>query len=412
MLCPYPNCGNDIHLAGTGAHCSSCAQPILVCPMCQALNRTLARYCRNCGGPIRFSELSTDGFSRWALQPIAPVKVGELFGLSAELVAYGGYLWAMNFDGELYRIARAESKMKRCGGLPGSRYTFPFSIEEDEKRGPVIYANNASALFRYEILRDRFDEVQGLYRSGDVLISSVLKVKGNYYCLVRRGGDEGHVFLRCAGTTEWEFPLGGLSLLSAEVQPIRQIGESLWVFTQEKLLVFPNFSRSEMKEMAWSPWRIFPSDSGIWYSQRAQTGHFGEQQSIWRITFEGKDIERVALEEDLPVTARVAVNPHGGQIAIFASQNARVFEFNKHRYGRLEGIIEINNPEILVLSPSLLCWFEPERQTVYGWLVETSKIWALWTFDWKINFSRLFLTDGCLYGLTNEEVWRWDLVGS
>src|SRR5205085_7698530 len=142
MLCPYPDCGQDIPPAAHVLYCSSCAQPSFLCPHCGTANRTFARRCRSCGKHINLADLlalPTDRFAQRELGRVQPIKLGEVRGLCPELTVYGGYLWGVSFYGDLYKLARTDTRLKTCGKLPGNGFVYALVVGEGEKKVPLLY---------------------------------------------------------------------------------------------------------------------------------------------------------------------------------------------------------------------------------------------------------------------------------
>jgi hypothetical protein len=358
-------------------------------------------------GPLVGESMSSEG----ARRSIEPVNLGEIRGLQPDLLSYGGYLWAINLEGELYRFSGAANPEK-YGALPGWGFSFPLTIEEDDKEGPVIYANNDKAIYKFRIFDKQHEEIFKLSDPGGQLKSTVLKEADNLYFLYRKGGNGGSLTLKCVGVAEDEYVLANLTLADTNTQPIQRIGKSLWVLTTEKILCFDGFALSAHTELPWLPRSVLPTKRGVWYAKKADSGTLGQKQTLMRVTSDSFELDESVLEGDVSVTARLAVNSEDGRLAVFSADSIRVFEFNKRRAGLLRGIVDVNNPEAALLISNLLFWFETEDRSVYLWFIGTHQVSKLSSFGEDPALSRLFYANGSLFGIAKEEAWRWDLLGA
>lgn len=414
MLCPYPDCNNEIPPPDHLAYCSKCGQPSFACPHCGEPNRSPARHCHHCGRQIGFAgsqALSANGLAQREPRPVPPARLGEVNRLCPELTPYGGYLWGVSFYGDIYRLGRGVERLKKCCDLPGSGFKYPLLADADDVRGPLLYANGLSRLYRFSILEGKYEEVFSLDDTRRTFASGVVKVGKHFYFLTRDEGRGGALALRCVGPSGWDYPLDGLSPAESLCNPLRRIGDALWVFTGQKLLVFPQFSRADVNELTCNPWRMFSSEAGVWYAEKTQAGGSGETQSLVRAVFEEERVERSPLHGSFPVTARLAVDPESGQLAALLPRTIKRFDFGMNPLPDPDVVIDISNPECVLLAGSVVFWFEAGERTLYAWPVGTNRVWRVWSFDRAISFSNFFLNDRCLYGLANEEIWQWDLSG-
>jgi hypothetical protein len=341
---------------------------------------------------------------------VEPVNLGQIRGLQPDLLSCGGYLWGINFEGGLYRFGGA-STPERYGVLPGNGFRFPPTMEENDKEGPVIYVNNEKAAFKFTILDKQYEEIFKLGES-EMLRSAVLKDADNFYFLHQREGNRGPLALKCVGSLENEYLLTRVTLGDRMTQPIQMIGKSVWLLTSEKVLCFDGPSLSGNTELSWQPWNVLPSKGGVWYSKKVDSGGLGQKQTLMRVTSEGPDLVESVLEEEVSVTAKLAVDSDTGRLVVFSSGLIRVFDFDKHPAGRLRGIVDVDNPEAALLVSNFLFWFETEDRSVYLWSIGTQQVRKLFSFGEDFALSRLFYAKGSLFGLSKEEVWRWDLLGA
>ncbi|MEK6280181.1 MAG: hypothetical protein AABN95_07475 [Acidobacteriota bacterium] len=342
---------------------------------------------------------------------IEPLRVGELQNLSPEVTSYRGILWLMTTLGELYQTSSGATQLSKCATLPGSGFSFPLSIDEDDRRGPSIHANNNETSFRYDILSGKYEglfDADGNYRA---FASAVVRHAESFYYLTKDFHDDAitQIEIRSSGA-KLRYSLQGLSLLDSSTSPLQHIGTDLWVITREKLIVFPNFSADAVKELDWNPWRIWVTAKGIWYSEKLKSGYSGNRQSILRVTFEGKEIERYSLEEELLLTAKIAASPRHGQIAAFTPQAIQIFDFAMNKIDELAGIVQIHSPQGILFTPPFLFWFEAINRSVFAWHIRTSKVYELWSFEEGVDVSHLLRVGCSLYGLTKKDIWRWDLL--
>lgn len=416
MPCPYPGCNGEIKSGFVSLYCENCAQPAVLCPECQTGNRSLARHCRSCGKEIRAIHNLTalDIFSRPPKpRKTQPVKVGTVHNVFPELKPYGGYLWAVNYDGEIYRLCTEKPHLEKCAELPGDGFSFPWIVEEDDSRGPLIYANNERSIYEFEVLTGRYRELFDMTASNpnDSLCSGILKADGCFYFLIRRRSEKESLLLKCIGNSQWEYELGDASLSGSDYQPIRKIQDSLWVLTRERLMIFPQSADGPPKEISWDPWHVLPTEKGIWYSRRFQSDD-GRKHALSKVTFERDRIVESVLLDDLPLTTNFAVSPQDGRIAIFWPGSVKVYEFNKSLYNEVTGILDIRNTLGVLLDPPFLFWHEAEDRSVYQWNIDARDVGAL-VSSWEgESFSQFFLAYGYLFGLAKGEIWRWDLSGT
>lgn len=342
--------------------------------------------------------------------PIQPVNLGEVHGLQPDLLSYGGYLWTITRDGEIYRFSTA-SLPEKYGALPGNGFSFPLTIEEDDKEGPVIYVNNDKVVFKFRIFDKHHEEIFRLKGSADQIRSAVLTEAGKCYFLYQRGADGEPFILKCIGSAASEYILENLKPVDAGTQPIQRIGKSLWLLAMDKILSFDSFSLSAPTELSWTPWHILPSRKGLWYSKRVDSNNLGQKQTLMRVTSDRETLEQSILEEDVPVTVKLAIDPQDGRLVVFSPGEIKIIEFNRRRAGLLRGIVDVNNPEAALLISNFLFWFETEDRSLYLWPIGTHHVRKLFTFSENLALSRLFYANGSLFGLEKEEVWRWDLLG-
>lgn len=411
MLCPYPDCNGEAPQADYLAYCSSCGEPSFFCPHCHEPNRSLARFCHHCGRQIALAASQDLPVNGLAQRQVRPQRLGEVNRLCPELIPFGGYLWGVSFYGDVYRLGGGRERLRKCCDLPGSGFEYQPFADADDQHGPLLYANDSSRLYRLNVLDGKYEETFSLDET-QTFASGVVKVKAHYYFLSRDAAGDA-LALRCVGTSGWEYPLEGLSLVQSFRNPLCRIGDALWVFTNEKLLVFPQFSPDGVKELAWHPWRIFTSGAGVWYTEKVQAGDSGEAQRLRRAQFEGQRIQEFKDRgfETLPLTTKIAADAGGGQAAAFFPQTIKRIDSSMNSLRDPDVVLEITNPECVLLSPTVVFWFEAGEQTLYGWPVGTSEVWRVWSFERPISFSQFFLNGRQLYGLTDGEIWQWDLSG-
>lgn len=412
MFCPYPDCNGQIPEADYLVYCGSCGQPSFFCPHCREPNRSMARHCHHCGRQVALSASQVLPVNGLAQRQVPPVRLGDVNRLCPELTPFGGYLWGVSYYGDVYRLGRGGERLKRCCDLPGSGFEYQPLADADDERGPLLYINDQSRLYRFNMLSWKYEEVFGLEEERRTFASGVVKAK-KHYCFLSFDEARSAAALRCVGPEGWEYSLKGLTLPESPRSPLRRIGDALWVFTREKLLVFPQFSPVGVKELNWRPWRIFPSETGVWYTEKVQAGNSGEVQRLRRAGFEGQKIQEFYDQEfeALPLTTRVAADASGEQAAAFFPQTIKLLNSGMIKLRDTVPMLEISNPECVLLSPSVVFWFEAGERTLKGWPVGTNRVWSLWSFDRPVSFSRFIVNDRCLYGLTGEEIWQWDLSG-
>lgn len=409
MTCPYPYCGSESDSLVTQGPCGRCRQYAFLCRNCGSVNRVLARFCCNCGTKIRY-QLSDAQISASLKNQIEPTRVAEVHGLNHDLASYGPFVWALSECGDLYETSSGVQQLKKCLTLPGGGFTFPLRVEENERLGPVVYANNSRTCFRYTHLTGESKEVFKVDGMGDSIAGGVLKHGENFYYLTTDDGMQGPAMLRSTGSSE-SYPLNDVTVADSLFHPLHCVGNDLWLLTREKLLVFPGFSLDSCKELHWNPWHIWTTNNGLWYSEKKQIPQLGEKQSLFRVTFEGGEFGRYALVQELPLTAKIAVDLYEGQIAILTPQAIKVHDFTMNTIDGFSGVVQTNNPLGVLLTSSFLFWFEAENRSVYGWEIQSREIRRLSSSERKISFSRFVLVAGALYGLAKEEIWKWDLLG-
>lgn len=405
MSCPYPNCAGD-GIAALSS-CESCTQPLLACAECGNVNRTLARYCRNCGNLISAQSLSAGASLN---EKMAPRRLGEVRGRSASILSYGGYVWLISAHGELYKAWSGAKHLVRCATFREGGFSFPLNLEFDDKSGPAIYTNNHHSIFRYSILSARFEKLFEIEDSR--LVSGVVKRGKDFYYLTQETAADSkpHLTLNSSGH-KLSYPLGSFTLHGSSGSPLQCIGDDIWVITREKVFVFRNFPTESPREFSWSPWRLWPTSKGILYSEK-KTGVGGHTQSIWRLTFGGAGFERYSLVAGLSLTTRIATSQEG-QTVLFTHSGLEVFDAAMNSDEELTGIVQVHNPQGILLSRPFIFWFETSDRSVRAWEIGESKVYSLWSFTGEtVNFSEFLLSGSSLYGFTEEEVWRWDLLGS
>lgn len=406
MSCPYPNCAGESVVALPS--CQSCTRPLLICSNCGAENRSLARSCRKCGK--RISARNPD-ISKSLKDNISPRRLGEVRGRNPSALSYGGYLWLISDHGELYQTSSGAKALFHCATFPEGGFTFPLNLEIDDQSGPVIYTNNHHSVLRYNVLSAKIEK---LFEDGNSrIVSGVIKRGKNFYYLTQESvADSQAHFTLNTSNNKLSYPLGGSTLHDAWSSPLQRIGDDLWVITREKVLVFRNFSAEPPKEFSWSPWHVWVTPKGILYSERVKKGITGDTQSIWRLTFGGKDFERYSLAQNLSLTARIATSQNGETVVITNSR-IEVFDFAMNSIGELAGIVQVHNPQGILLSPPFIFWFETFDRSVRAWTIGDSRVHSLWSFkERRNNFSRFLLSGNSFYGFTEEEVWQWDLQGT
>lgn len=407
MFCPYPNCGGDA-ISVPGSSCGRCQQPLLACTRCKAENRALARFCRNCGKPIALPSLEIH-LGKSLRDKIKPRRLGEVRNRNSGVASFGGYLWLINRHGELYQASSGANELYYCATLPGGGFSFPLNIEEDDKRGPVIYTNNNQSILQYDILAGQVEKLFEIESNISTLVSGVLKRGQHFYFLTQGAGNDSRS-LKCSDG-DLSYSLGNLTFHDSLTSPLRRIGNDLWVITREKLLVFPNFSAEAPKELPWNPWHLWVTSKGVLYSEKVTTDQ-GDTQSVWRVTYGGRIFEHYSLVQGLRLTAKIAAS-HDGQTVTFIPNGIKIFDFAMNSIDELTGIVHVHNPQGILLSTPFLFWFETINRSVYAWKIRNPKVHELWSFkEEKINFSEFLVTSSSLYGFTEEEIWRWDLQGA
>lgn len=405
MSCPYPNCAGEGVVA---LSCLSCTQPLTACTECKSDNRTLARYCRNCGKPISAKSVSV---STSLKEKLSPRRLGEVRGRSANILSYGGYVWLISAHGELYKAWSGAKQLVRCATFREGGFSFPLNLELEDRRGPVIYTNNHHSIFSYSVLSAKFEKLFALEDGNSRLVSGVVKRGKDFYYLTQAtaANSNSHLTLNSSGN-KLSYLLGSFTLHDSSVSPLQCIGDDLWVITREKVFVFRNSIESP-KEFSWNPWRLWVTSKGILYSERV-TGVAGTTQSVWRLTFGGRGFEQYSLATGLSLTARLATS-YDGQTVLFTHSGIEVFDAAMNSVGELTGIVQVHNPQGILLSRPFIFWFETSDRSVRAWEIGESKVYSLWSFTGETaNFSEFLLSGSSLYGFTEEEVWRWDLLGS
>jgi hypothetical protein len=336
-----------------------------------------------------------------------PINLGEIQGLSPKMLSYGGYLWAINFEGELFRLSAATRTPEKVAEFPGNGYVFAMTTENDERRGPMLYANNHEAIYSLGLLDNRQDIVAQQLNACDSLTSGIVKFDGSLYFLYRREMNGSSFVVKRVGATNAEYPLNGLTLAQRPVNPVQNVANSLCVLTNEKLLFF-NSNLSAVREIPWVPWQIFSSQRGVWYSERQRQGSDLDKQTILRIEPSRQQAE--PLNEAVPVTAKLTVDHKDGRLAIMNSDSISLFEFNQHLTPLPRGSIDIINVEATLLTSTFLVWFETQDRSIYIWLIGEQYVLKLFTFADEIVISHLFYANGALFGIAKDSIWRWHLL--
>jgi hypothetical protein len=370
----------------------------------------LARYCSKCGKQIRYQGFAAQVTESLKNQ-IEPIRVAEVHALNYDVASYGPFIWALSESGELYETSSGVRQLKKCITLPGDGFIFPLNVEENVRLGPVVYANNSRTCFQYTLLTGKSQELFKVDASIGTIASGVLKHGENLYYLTRDNGKPESLTLRSTGGSEG-YRLNDLIVADSLIQPLHCVDNDLWLITREKLLIFPDFSFDNCKELHWNPWRIWTTSNGLWYSERKQIPHLGEKQSLLRVTFEGGEFGRYTLAGEFPLTTKIAVDQNDGQLATLTPQAIKIHDFAMNTIDEFSDIVQTSNPQGALLTSSFLFWFEAENRSVYGWEIQSREIRRLSSFERNISFSRFVLVTGALYGLASEEIWKWDLLGS
>jgi hypothetical protein len=331
-------------------------------------------------------------------------------GRNPSTVLYGGYLWLISDRGELYQTSTGASQLFCCATFPEGGFTFSLNLEIDDNNGPVIYTNNHHAAFRYSVLSGKIDKLFEVEVNNSRIVSGVIRRGRTFYYLTQDTAT-GADFILNSSDKKFSYPLGSFTLHDSSISPLQLIGDDLWVVTREKVLLFRNSSPETPKEFSWKPWHIWVTFKGILYSERVTTAVTGDTQSIWGLTFGGQGFERYPYAGDLSLTARIAAN-QDGQAVTFTSSGIEVFDSTMNSIGKLTGIVQVENPKAILLSNSFISWFETSDRSVRAWALGDPKVYSLWSFTQTVNFSKFLLSGSSLYGFTDEEVWRWDLVGA
>ena len=382
-------------------------RPLLTCPHCGNENRSLARYCRGCSKRI---PAQTPDISKSIRDLIAPQRLGEVRGKNPGTLTYGGFLWLISEQGELYQASGGAKQLFPCAKFPEGGFSFPLTIEIDDKNGPIIYANNHRGVFKYNVLAEKVDKLFEVADSNSRIVSGLIKRGLDFYYLTQESRAHSAVRLTLSSSDKkFSYPLAAVTLHGSLSSPLQRIGDDLWVITREKLLVFQNFSAAKPREFSWNPWRIWVTSKGILYSEKANTGVGGDTQSIWRLTFGEAGFEHYSLAEGLSLTARVATS-EDGKAVIFTPSGIKVFDAALNSMAELTGIVQVHNPQAIQLSPPFIFWFETADRSIRAWTIGASRIFSLWSFTASVNFSQFLLTGSSLYGFTEEEVWRWGLL--
>src|ERR1035437_5210431 len=94
--CAYPSCDADAVACVKGGNCPICGGPMQACGRCGTLNRSLARQCRSCCGPLKYRDVLTGVYSSVVKKWPTPDKrlfTQERFWVTP--VAFGGWLWLL-----------------------------------------------------------------------------------------------------------------------------------------------------------------------------------------------------------------------------------------------------------------------------------------------------------------------------
>jgi len=106
--CPYPGCENGrVERIDSAAYCVACGRPASVCTeprKCSAVNQTLARYCRRCGGKIKTGEPSS-AEGKLPKDPGKPqlIELADIIWEPPKPRAQ--FLWFLTGRGSFYRLA-------------------------------------------------------------------------------------------------------------------------------------------------------------------------------------------------------------------------------------------------------------------------------------------------------------------
>jgi hypothetical protein len=408
--CPYPDCGQPVDTGD--ASCRACLQPLIFCSKCQQANRGFARFCRQCDNRVRLANqeprlhetrvMDLDGL-------VKAVRLAEIDQLHPEMVSCGGYLWAINFAGELFRFSGGVQPEKYAA-LPGTGFRFPLRVTEDDDEGPILFTNNERVAFKFRIFTREHEEVFKL--SDAELFKSVVLYHGDdLFFVCHDSRRDAPLVLRRVGSQDSEYQLGDSTLVENGAQPIQEINGSLCLLTSKNLVCFAQSSLVPRGEFAWHPWLLFPSSSGLSYARKADPGPLGQKQDLVRLALVDAEISELVLETSLSITAKVAVDAETGRLAVFSSDSIKLFDPDKRKPTEPRPIVDISNPEAALLTSDLLFWFESEERCLYVWHIGTHRVRKLAIFKEPATLSRLFYVNGSLFGLSNEEIWRWDLLG-
>jgi hypothetical protein len=311
----------------------------------------------------------------------------------------------------LYKAWSGAKQLVRCATFQEGGFSFPLNLELDDKSGPAIYTNNHHSIFRYSILSGRSEKLLEIENSR--LISGVVKHGKNFYYLTQEtaANAQPHLTLN-SSSHKHSYPLGNYALPGSSASPLQCIGDDLWVITREKVFLFRNFPTESPKEFSWNPWRLWPTSKGLLYSEKVRAGIAGNTQSIWRLSFGGAGFEHYSLASGLSLTTQVAAS-EDGQTVLFTYSGIEVFDAAMNSVEELTGIVQVHNPQGILLSRPFIFWFETSDRSVRAWEIGESKVYSLWSFTGEnVNFSEFLLSGSSLYGFTEEEVRRWDLLGS
>jgi hypothetical protein len=319
-------------------------------------------------------------------------RVGTPRQIFSQVKTYGGFLWAIDSDGGVYRTSPWDNSLiTAIADLPGTDFSSSFTIKENPDQSPCLYGNNKEAMFRVNLLTGKTDLLFKAAKD-EIIISDGFQKSSDVFFLTQRNGN---IFLRCIGEHEWDHIISESYQRDDYSYGLSEVNNSLWVVTPNKIVVFPNFTAERALEKLWSPRRTFITDKGVWYTT------VGERQAIYRLSFEEGSIVETLFKENLPLTARVAANTVGGEIAIFLPNSVDVYEFGKNLLQSLRGIVDIQNPTAFV-SPPLICWHDNQSHYIHVWKLGNQSLSLSCPVKDFSHLSQILIAYGCLIALTED----------
>jgi len=133
-ICPYATCVGKINLQKTGSlfgYCEKCRYPVFICGHCNTINRSFARFCRECGKEVSFPDTSLNNLQ---FTPDKFEQTSRIIGLEEFFIAapksYKGFLWFLSESGKVYAISPYAENPFCIGSLGPEFGNSPFLITE------------------------------------------------------------------------------------------------------------------------------------------------------------------------------------------------------------------------------------------------------------------------------------------